>query len=489
MHKDARLGEASEGTVEVASGDDADALTPARRKRVLLVCSMTVVCTQLYLNAMNVTLPAIRTDLHASTGELQWSLNIYALALAAMLMVTGALGDRFGRRRIMIVGMATFTAGTVLAGAAWVPLVLIVGRGLQGLGACMLPVISLAVINEVFRDPVERAKAIGFWNALLGVGLAAGPVLAGALVTWVDWRAVFWAPLPLLALTLAGIIREVPESRDETGRRLDIPGQILTAVLMGALTYDIISFGEGIFGLREWILAGIFVLASLGFVWRETHTPWPMLDFRYFRSVPFVGSLSIMEFVFITHGGFMFVFALYLQLDLGFTPLQAGLMMLPLALANTVAAVAAGRIVAAGNYRAAFLVAGIGTLLLGVCLLPLNSTGPVVLLFVATTLAGVVLAFTNMPVTNRVLAAMPESQAGVASATTSTARQIGMSLGIAGFGAFMNLGVARGLPIHEAAHPAWYITIALGAAVAVIAVVATTGWARGTAARVRQSLS
>lgn len=440
----------------------------------------------MYLAAMNVALPAIKRGLGASTAELQWSLNIYALVLASALLATGALGDHFGRRRFMILGMAVFTFGTLLAALAWNPLVLIVARGFQGLGACMLPVISLAVINNVFTDPKERAGAIGVWNALMGIGIALGPILAGALVSWIDWRAVFWVPIPLLALTLAGIIRDIPESRDETERRLDVPGQVLTAILMGALTFDIINFGEGIFGTFEWVLVGVFFVATVAFVIWENHWPWPMLDFRFFRSVPFVGGLATMEFSFMTYGGFMFVFALYLQLDYGLSPLDAGLMMLPLALANSVAAVFAGKIVSKRLYRVAFLVAAFCTTALGALMLAVDSHGPLALLIVVASLMGTVQAFTNLPVTNLVLDSMPDSQAGVASATTSTARQIGMSLGIAIFGAFMNLGVQSGQPIHTAAHPAWWITIGLGVAAAVVAVVATTPWARATAQRVRE---
>lgn len=460
----------------------------SHHRRVLLTCSATVVCTQMYLTAMNVALPAIGEGLQATNAQLQWSLNIYALVLASILMVSGALGDHFGRKRFMIIGMLTFTFGNVLAASAPSAMVLIAARGFQGLGASMLPVISLAVINNVFTDPAERARAIGVWNALMSIGIALGPVLAGVLVSWIDWRAVFWVPIPLLALTLGAIIAFIPESSDRTGRRLDVPGQFFTAVMLAALTYDIISLGEGIFSQVEWVLLGIFVIAGIAFLIRELSARYPMLDLRYLRSVPFVGGLSVMQMSFMTYGGFLFVFVLYLQLDYGFTPFKAGLMMIPLAIANSVAAVVAGRLVAAVHVRAVLLAAAACNIAMGVAMLAVVQTGPFWLLLVAVALMGLIQGFTNLPVTNSVLATMPEGQSGVASAITSTARQIGISLGIAVFGAFMNLGVKYGEPIHTAAHPAWWISIALGIISAIFAVATTSKWARRSAARVRNRI-
>ncbi|MFJ7275162.1 MFS transporter [Kitasatospora sp. NPDC098663] len=465
---------------------------PRRPWLVLAICCMSLLIVSLDNTILNVALPAIQRDLHTSVSGLQWTVDAYTLVLASLLMLSGSTADRVGRRRVFQIGLVVFTAASLLCslapGLGW----LVVARMLQAVGGSMLNPVAMSIISNTFTDSRQRARAIGVWSGVVGISMAAGPIVGGALVESAGWRAVFWINVPIGLAALFLTRRYVPESRAPRPRRVDPVGQVLVIVLLTTLTYAIIESPE-----RGWTsplvigCAAAALGALLGLLWYEPRRTDPLIELRFFRSAPFAGATVIAVAAFASLGGFLFVSSLYLQNVRGLTPLHAGLFMLPMAVMALLTAPVSGRMVASRGPRVPLLLAGAALCASAVLqALTYSDHLPTAVLVVAYLLFGTGFGLVNAPITNTAVSGMPRSQAGVAAAVASTSRQIGQSLGVAVVGALMAGGAyAHTAAFTDAGRTAWWIIAGCGAAVLVTGTLTSGRWARETALRTAERLA
>ena len=402
---------------------------------VLGVCSLSLFMVTLDNTIVNVALPSLQREFHASVSQLQWVADAYLLVIAALLLFAGSLGDRFGRRRILRTGLVLFGLGSLACSLAPSLPLLILFRMLQACGGCMLNPNSLSIISNTFKDPKERAAAIGFWGGVVGISTAAGPIVGGALIDAVDWRAIFWVNVPVVILTLVLLRLFVPESKSPTPRRLDPKGQVVAIVVLASLTYGIIEGPDR--GWTDWLILACFGVAAIGtaaFIWIERHQAEPLLQLRFFRSPPFSGAFAIAVLAFVILAGWLFLNTLYLQEVRGYSPLMAGVAALPATIVIVAVSPFSGRLVGRRGSRLPLCAAG-ALLAAGTALLIfLRPETPYLLLAVSYLLIGLGFGAVNPPITNTAVSGMPLSQAGVASAVAGTARQLGSVLGVAVLG-------------------------------------------------------
>ncbi|GAA2731976.1 MFS transporter [Streptomyces nogalater] len=457
---------------------------------VLAICCMSLLIVSLDTTALNVALPAMQRDLDATTSGLQWTIDAYTLVLASLLMLAGSTADRIGRRRVFMAGLAVFTAGSVLCSLAPNLELLVVFRMIQAVGGSMLNPVAMSIITNTFTDPRERARAIGVWGAVVGIAMAAGPLVGGLLVQSVNWRAIFWLNLPVGLAALLLTWRYVPESRAPRARRPDPVGQLLVIALFGALTYAIIEAPESGTG-PVLPFAAIAVAALLALLWYEPRRAEPLIDLRFFRSAPFSGATVIAISAFAALGGFLFLSTLYLQNVRGLDALHAGLWMLPMAVPILLCAPLSGRLVGSRGPRASLLVAGVAMTASGVLFAAFEAETENATLLLGYVLFGIGFGFVNAPITNTAVSGMPRAQAGVAAAVASTSRQLGSTLGVAVVGAVLASGIGSS-PYRQtfvsAARPGWWILAGCGLAVLVLGLLTSGRWARRTARRTAASL-
>jgi EmrB/QacA subfamily drug resistance transporter len=454
---------------------------------VLVICCFSLFIVGLDSTIVNVALPSIGRDLHASVAGLQWTIDGYTLVLASLLMLSGATADRVGRRRVFQIGLALFTIGSGLCslapGLGW----LIAFRMVQAIGGSMLNPVAMSIITNTFTDRAERARALGVWGGTFALSMAIGPVLGGLLVGSVGWRGIFWVNIPVGLAAIALAAKFVAESKAPRARRPDPVGQALIIVMLGSLTYAIIEGPD-----RGWgapVIVGLFALAAvtLGvFVGYEARRFEPLLDPRFFRSVPFAGSVVTAISAFAALGGFLFLATLYLQDVRGLSPLDAGLHMLPMAVTMAVAAVASSRILARWGGRLPMMGAGAALAAGGILLSGISTSSSTSSLIIAFAVFGIGSGMVNAPITQAAVSGMPFSQAGVASGIASTSRQIGTSLGVAITGSILAGGL-HGSPLRtgfvSASHADWLLLAACGAAIFVLGLVTTSRWALDTSTR------
>ncbi|MCF2531012.1 MFS transporter [Yinghuangia soli] len=465
-------------------------LSARRRWTVLAVCCLSMFLVGLDTTIVNVGLPAIGRDLGTDTRGLEWTVDAYTLVLASLLVSSGALADRFGRRRIFRLGLVVFGAASLACAAAPSAGVLIAARAVQGIGASMLSPVALAIVVNAMPDPKERAQAIGIWASVFGLSMAAGPLTGGALLDGLDWRALFWINAPVIAGTLVLTALFVPESRAPRARRLDLPGQILlTAVL--ALAVGILIEGPRIGWTSPAALAAYTgtAVAAAGFVRVESRRREPLMDLELFRRPAFTGAVVGAVAVFVALNVTLLLNTLYLQQTRDWTPLAAGAATLPLAAGATICAPWSGRMVGRTGPRLPLLLAGGFMAAGGLCLVGLTAHTNVAVLLAAYALIGIGFGFANAPITNTAVNGLPPARAGVAGAITSTARQLGSAMGIAIAG-----GLVASRPpedLAEASRPGWYLVATCGLLLAALArttqrqrprPAVTTPWARRRAA-------
>jgi EmrB/QacA subfamily drug resistance transporter len=462
-------------------------LSRRRRLLVLVICCSSLFIVGLDSTIVNVALPAIGRDLHASVSGLQWIVDGYALVLASLLMLSGATADRVGRRRVFQLGLAVFTAGSGLCslapGLGW----LVAFRMVQAVGGSMLNPVAMSVITNTFTDRAERARAIGVWGGAYGLSLALGPVLGGVLVDTVGWRGAFWINIPIGIAAIALTARFVPESRAPRPRRPDLGGQALIIVMLGTLTYAIIEGPElGWQGPTIPALFGVAAASLVVFVVYEARRKEPVLDPRFFRSIPFSGAVLTAICATAAIGGFLFLATLYLQDARGMAALQAGLHLVPMAAMMALGAVLSGWILSRRGARLPMLAAGAGLAVGAILLSRLTLSSGLLPITVAFIVFGIGGGVVNAPITYTAVSGMPTAQAGVASGIASTSRQIGQSLGVAVTGSIL-AGNLHGSPLStgfvSASHAAWFVLAACGCVVFVLGLVTTSRWALGTAAR------
>jgi len=461
-------------------------LSRQRRHLVLGICCLSLFIVGLDSTIVNVALPDIGRDFHAPVSGLQWTIDAYTLVLAVLLMLSGSTADRLGRRRVFQVGLALFTIGSLLCslapGLGW----LVAFRMLQAVGGSMLNPVAMSIITNTFTQPAERARAIGVWGGVFGLSMAMGPVIGGALVDSVGWRGVFWVNIPvgIAAILLTALF--VPESKAARARRPDPIGQFLIVAMLGSLTYGIIegpSYGWG--SARILGFFGVTVAAVIGFLLYEPRRKEPLVDIRFFRSLPFSGATLTAVSAMSALGGFLFLITLYLQDVRDYRPLFAGLFLLPMAAAMAVGAPLAGRMLARSGARAPLLIAGAGITAGGLLLTRLTSTSAPGYLVLAFLVFGIGMGFVNAPITNSAVSGMPRSQAGVASGIASTSRQVGSSLGVAVMGSVLaaNLHGSIEAGFAAATRPGWWIIAAAGVVVIVLALITTSRRGRASAER------
>jgi EmrB/QacA subfamily drug resistance transporter len=454
------------------------------RLLVLAICSMSLLIVGLDTTIVNVALPAIHRSLHASIAGLQWTIDAYTLVLASLLMLAGSTADRVGRKRTFMTGLVVFSLASLLCALAPTLGFLIAARVLQAIGGAMLNPVAMSIVRNVFEDPRERAMAIGVWGAVFGVSMALGPVVGGALVAAWSWRAVFLVNVPIGLVAIGLTAMFVPKSRAPRARRVDPVGQALVIVALASLTYAIVEGNK-----RGWLSAeilGLFCLSAGSFaaiVWYELRRREPLVEVRFFWSVPFSGASAIAVCVFAAIGGFLFMNTLYLQDVRGLSPFHAGLYTLPMAGMMVVTSPLSGRLVGHLGSRPSLVVGGLALMIGAIMLTHLRASTSTAYLIVAYGIFGIGSGFVNPPITNTAVSGMPPAQAGVAAAIASTSRQVGMTLGVAVLGAVAGSGVtgALGKSFATATHPGWWIIAVLGAVVLVLGFLTTTEWARETA--------
>jgi EmrB/QacA subfamily drug resistance transporter len=452
-----------------------------RRSVVLATCCLGVFMAGIDVTIVNVALPSIQRALHASVSGLQWTVDAYTLVIACLLMLSGSLADRFGRRRVFQIGLAAFSLGSLLCSLAPALGWLIAFRGMQAIGGSMLNPVAMSIIANTFTDDAARAKAIGVWGSVAGLSLASGPVLGGLLVSAIGWRSIFWINVPVGLIAIVLTQRFVPESRAERPRRLDPTGQLLVIALLGCLTAGIIEGPRSGWGSAPIVaLFAVAVLAAIALVVLESRRREPLIDMRYFRSVPFSGAALIGVVGLATLGGFLFLNTLYLQDVRGYSALDAGLLTIPMAAMGGVFAVVAGRLVASRGPRLALIMSGVLIAMGATLLIGLSAHTAVWYLVVAYLVFGAGAGLVSPPITNTALSGMPRDQAGVAGAIASTCRQIGAAVGVAVTGA-MIAGSSAGF-VH-ASHAAWAVLAGCGVMVVLLGIISTGRWAMATAER------
>jgi EmrB/QacA subfamily drug resistance transporter len=453
-------------------------MEPARPGMVtLLALTMGVFLVTLNVTVVTVTLPDIQRSLHTAPEELEWVIDAYNLVGASLLLSAGYLADRFGRKRALCTGYAVFSVGALLCAVAPSTGWLIGFRILQAAGGTALTPTSLSIVANIYPDPRERARAIGIWGVASGLGLGAGPIVGGAMTDWLGWRGVFAANAVAGLIALAVAVRVVPRSRSAVARRLDIPGQVLAVALLGSLTYALIEaprYGFGSTRIVGVLVADAILLAA--FVAVETRVAQPLLDLRVFRDRQFSGAIFITAASFFAFSGFIYFTALYLQQVRGYGPLAAGVIMLPGALPILVCGPISGRLVATRGARSV-LVGGTLALGLGSLLLAFPAAAaPLWQILTPALLIGIGYGLINTPVSAVAVSTLPTDQAGVAAATASSARNIGLVMGIAVLGTVVNerLPGLRGhepyaIAFTDALHPAFVVAGGVMLAAAVVA--------------------
>ena len=471
------------------SASDETPRTPSPRGQtiVLLTCCLSVFVAGLDVTIVNVALPSIQRALHAPLSGLQWAIDSYTLVIACLLMLSGSLADRFGRRRVFQVGLATFALGSLLCSVAPSLGALVAFRAFQAVGGSMLNPVAMSIIATTFAEPAARARAVGAWGAVAGLSLASGPVVGGLLVSGLGWRSIFWINVPIGILAIYLTQRFVPESKAARGRRFDPLGQLFVVTLLGPVTAAVIEGPR--YGWSSPLILALFALAAasaVGLVVAEGRRSEPLVDIRFFRSPAFSGATLIALVALMTLGGFLLLNTLYLQDVRGYSPLRAGILTIPMAAAMAVFSTVSGRIVAARGPRPALVLAGLllagGTgLMIGI-----GRDTAVWYLVLAYLVYGAGAGLVGTPITNTALSGLPRDQSGVAGAIASTCRQTGAAIGVAVCGSIV-AGSSAGFV--SASHAAWAVLAGCGGATVLFGLVSTGRWARAQAARSARELS
>jgi EmrB/QacA subfamily drug resistance transporter len=381
-----------------------------------------------------VALPDMARALGASLTDLQWVLDGYALALAALLLAVGAAADIVGRRRVYVVGTVVFAAASLACGLAPGPGALVAARAVQGAGGAAMLAATLPLLGSVYEGK-RRSVALGVWGAVSGAAAAIGPVLGGLLTEGPGWRWIFLVNLPVSVAAVWLSLAVVPESRQPRGRRIDWAGTVAFALLAGALTYGVVRAGEAGWTSRQPVAAFAVAAAALAaFVVVEQRAAHPMLDLSLFRTRSFLGVMVASVAFSATAFGVLPYTSIWLQTVLSLSPVRAGLVLLPLSIASFVVAGAGGRLLHGVPAR---LTIGLGLLLVGggafcQAVLDADASWPVLLLGLA--LVGVGVGLVAPAIAGAALASVPPSRAGMAGGAVNTFRQLGFALGVALFG-------------------------------------------------------
>ncbi len=422
---------------------------------VLIISLIAIVLDNTVLNVALKTIAEPKVGLGASQSQLEWGINSYTLVFAGLLFTFGVIGDRIGRKRMLMIGMAAFGIFSLLTAYSKNPDQLIFARAAMGLGAAAVMPQTLSIISNVF-DPRERARAIGIWATAVGIGVAIGPIVGGLLLAHFWWGSVFLINVPLTAVGVVAILLLVPESKNPNPGRIDYLGVLLSIVGLVLVVYGIIQGGEK----GTWIhwdvlgatVAGLAVLAA--FAWWETRLSHPSLDVKLFRDPRLSSAVGALGLVFFGMMGALFFLSFYLQSVRGYTPLQAGLLTVPFAAGQMLLAPRSARLVRRFGTKA---VAAGGLITVTIALAGyqlLGVTTPIWVLGVIFFVQGAGMGSVMPPATEAVMSVVPRERAGSGSALTNTARQVFGALGVAVLGSILAQVYRDQLNPHLTALPA-----------------------------------
>jgi EmrB/QacA subfamily drug resistance transporter len=407
--------------------------------------ALAILCTLLFLTfldntVVSVGLGSVQADLHAGVLALQWIVGAYALTFASAMLAFGTVGDKFGRKKVMLAGAGVFCAGSVLCALAPDAGVLIAGRAVMGLGAAASEPGTLSMLRHLYRDERARNRAIGVWAAVSGLALAVGPVLGGALVGLWNWRAIFWFNLIFGAAALVAATIVLPANADPEAHRVDIAGALLGAAALAALIFGVMT-GEGTGFTAPAVLALFCVSAAAGsaFLWREYRAAHPLLDLRFLRVARFTIANTVAFCSYFATFAIFFFTALYLDEVVGYSGFRIALAFLPMTVLMITSSVLAGMWLSSTEPRwpisAGCLAFAAGLLLTNAVLSP---HPPFTLLAAALALTGAGIGWTVVPITSSVLGAVPPERSGMAASAANTSREIGAVTGVAVLGALVN---------------------------------------------------
>jgi EmrB/QacA subfamily drug resistance transporter len=407
-----------------------------RRWWALLVLCLSLVVIGMDNTILNVALPTLVRDLHATASQLQWMVDAYVLVFAGLLLTMGALGDRFGRKRALNIGLLVFVAGSVASAFAGSASVLIASRAAMGIGAALIMPSTLSIITNVF-PPRERGRAIGIWAGVAGFGIVLGPVIGGWLLEHFWWGSVFLVNVPVVAVAILAGYSLVPESKDPNATPLDPVGAGLSIAALVTLVYGIIEAPDR--GWTDGLIIGSFAMAavlSVVFIRWERRVEHPMLRMEFFRNPRFSAASAAITMVFFALFGSVFLLTQHLQFVLGYTPLQAGFRLLPVA-TLIVAAPTAARLV---EWIGTKIVVAAGLLTVATALWLLSTVGVASgygLVAASIAILGTGMGLTMAPATESIMGSLPLAKAGVGSAMNDTTRMVGGALGVAVLGSVM----------------------------------------------------
>jgi EmrB/QacA subfamily drug resistance transporter len=412
----------------------------ARKGWILATVCAAVLAINLDTTIVNVALPSISRELSAGTRQLQWVVDGYNLAFAGLVLAAGSLSDRFGRRPALITGLLGFAAASVVGALVTDAGALVAARFAMGTFAALIFPTTLSIISNTFRERRERAAALGIWGAVVGVGVAAGPIAGGVLLEHFYWGSVFWALVPLAVITAVAAYRWVPESRDPAVPPLDLPGLGLSVAMLATLTYTIIEAPAHGWSSTATLggFAGAAVLLAM-FVIRERSTPHPMLDVSLFRDRRFSAASGAVTVTFFALFGFIFLVTQYFQFVRGYGALSTGARILPVALSIAIASVVGAALAPRIGTK---IVVTTGMVLFGASFLWISSAGvatPYVAVIVPQmVMMGLGMGLISTPATESILLVLPPARAGVGSAVNDATRELGGTLGVAVVGSIFS---------------------------------------------------
>lgn len=452
-----------------------------RRWAILAILSLSLIIIGLDNTVLNVALPTIQRHFDASASELQWMVDSYILVYAGLLLMLGALGDRFGRKRALQLGLLLFAGFSVFAAYAQSPAQLITARALMGIGGALIMPSTLSILVNVFPR-TERGKAIGIWAGMAAVGIPLGPLLSGWLLRYFSWGSVFWinVPIALTALVIGAFL--VPESRDPSAKRIDWGGALLSIAGLTALVYAIIEAPNR--GWTDGMVLGTFAAAAVllcCFVLLERRLSQPMLDMKLFRNPRLsMGSGSI-GIAFLAMFGCIFLLTQYFQFVRGYSALSAGLRLLPFAAGMMLGAPNSHRLVKRFGVKPV-VAAGLALIAVTLCtVLTLSVETPYWILGTEIACMALGFALVMAPSSNEVMSVVPEENAGVGSALNDTVRQVGGALGVAILGSALNSVYSSHMADQVARLPAAAAGAAQDSVGAATQIAATIGGPAGSA--------
>ena len=403
-----------------------------RERLILAIVCAAVLVINLSTTIVNITLPQLTEDLGATTTDLLWIVDAFNLVFAAFVLAGGTLSDRFGRRRLLIAGLAVFGAASFGGATAGTPGELIAWRAAAGAGAAVIFPVTLSIIANVFPDRARRAKAIGLWGASTGLAIALGPIVGGFLVQYVSWNSTLLLPAGIALLALLGAVLRIPESRDPATPPLDLGGIGLSTIGLGLLVYGIIEAPE-----RGWLAAptlgvlGAALAALWGFAVWERRQAFPMLELTIFKNLRFTAAALSVTFAFFALFGFIFLITQYFQFVKAYEPFSAGVRLLPFAVSTAVLSIAGSKV--AVRFGTKLVVAG-GLLMFAVGFAWTSTVGPATpypTMAMQMILMGSGLGLTSAPATEAIMGVVPAAKAGMGSAVNDATRELGGTLGVA----------------------------------------------------------